>query len=42
MDGEASAPDHRYFLTDVPDQFVDVAARFLGQRVQSVEQVDIS
>ncbi|HVE84058.1 MAG TPA: glutamate racemase [Myxococcales bacterium] len=36
------APQHRYFLTDVPERFVDVAARFLGQPVQAVEQVDIS
>ena len=40
--GGHAAPEHRYFLTDVPHQFVDVAARFLGQKVESVEQVDIS
>jgi len=43
--GEASPsaePIHRYFLTDVPERFADLAARFLGQPVQDVEQVDIS
>jgi glutamate racemase len=35
-------PEHRYFLTDVPGHFADVAARFLGKRVESVEQVDIA
>jgi len=35
-------PEHRYLVTDTPERFVDVAARFLGQPVQSVEQVDIS
>jgi glutamate racemase len=40
--GQSADPEHRYFLTDVPEQFIDVAARFLGQRMQSVEQVDIS
>jgi len=41
--GAGSAPpEHRYLVTDIPERFVDVAARFLGQPVQSVEQVDIS
>ncbi len=40
--GGDPAPQHRYFLTDVPERFADLAARFLGQPVQAVEQVDIS
>jgi glutamate racemase len=35
-------PTHRYFMTDVPDRFVDVAARFLGRALPSAEHVDIS
>jgi glutamate racemase len=40
--GTGSPSDHRYFLTDIPERFVDVATRFLGQPVRSVEQVDIA
>jgi glutamate racemase len=37
----AELPEHRYFMTDVPDRFVDVAGRFLGRPLASAEQVDI-
>jgi glutamate racemase len=33
---------HRYFVTDVPDRFVEVGARFLGRRIDSAEQVDLN
>jgi glutamate racemase len=47
LDGRArrssgEAPRHRSFMTDVPDRFVEVAARFLGRPLGSAEQVDIS
>jgi len=32
---------HRFLVTDVPGRFVQVAARFLGQPVESAEQIDI-
>ena len=32
---------HKYFVTDVPDRFLEFGARFLGHRVGSAEQVDI-
>jgi len=35
------AGTHRFFVTDVPGRFVSVAARFLGQPVESAEQIDI-
>ncbi len=34
-------PDHRLYVTDVPANFAAVAERFLGQRPEEVEQVDI-
>ena len=33
---------HRYFVTDVPERFSDVGARFLGREIADVEQVDIT
>lgn len=35
------APRHSYFVTDVPERFVEIAARFLGRPVAAAEQVDI-
>jgi glutamate racemase len=35
-------PAHSYFVTDVPERFVEVATRFLGRQVPSAEQVDIT
>ncbi|MHB8873394.1 MAG: glutamate racemase [Myxococcaceae bacterium] len=34
--------EHRYFVTDVPERFVEVGARFLGRPLEGAEQVDIS
>jgi glutamate racemase len=36
------APQHAYFVTDVPERFVEVGARFLGRPIPSAEQVDLS
>ncbi|HUU02801.1 MAG TPA: glutamate racemase [Myxococcota bacterium] len=38
--GETS-PDHRYYVTDVPDRFREVGRVFLGYELGDVEQVDI-
>lgn len=35
-------PVHRYFVTDVPDRFAVVGARFLGRPIVGAEQVDIT
>jgi len=35
-------PSHTFFVTDVPDRFRDVGARFLGAPIPSVEQIDLS
>ncbi len=41
--GAGGAPaEHAYFVTDVPERFLDVASRFLGRDVPSAEQVDIT
>ena len=39
IDGRSA--EHRFFVTDTPDRFLAVAARFLGRPVSSAEQVDI-
>lgn len=36
-----AAPVHRCFLTDVPARFPEIAARFLGQVPENLEQVDV-
>ncbi len=36
------APSHGYFVTDVPERFMEVGARFLGRPIPSAEQVDLS
>jgi glutamate racemase len=36
----ASGP-HRFFVTDTPDRFIDVGARFLGQPILEAEQIDL-
>ena len=33
---------HGYYVTDVPERFVEVGARFLGAPSPSAEQVDLS
>lgn len=38
--GQATA--HGYYVTDVPERFVEVGARFLGRPIPSAEQVDLS
>jgi len=35
-------PTHRYYVTDVPDRFTEVGARFLGRPIVGAEQVDIT
>lgn len=43
--GELAAPGpsaHRFFVTDVPERFVEVGERFLGRPISGAEQVDIS
>ncbi|RKH37038.1 glutamate racemase, partial [Corallococcus llansteffanensis] len=37
----SSTPEHAYFVTDVPERFVEVGARFLGRPIPSAEQVDL-
>jgi glutamate racemase len=37
-----STTAHGYFVTDVPERFVEVGARFLGRPIPSAEQVDLS
>ncbi|MBS2028987.1 MAG: glutamate racemase [Deltaproteobacteria bacterium] len=32
---------HRYFVTDLPERFAEVGARFLGRKVDGAEQVDL-
>jgi glutamate racemase len=32
---------HRFFVTDVPDRFLEVGARFLGRPLPGAEQVDL-
>ncbi len=34
--------DHRFFVTDVPTRFLEVGTRFLGRKVDTAEQVDLS
>jgi glutamate racemase len=36
------APSHHFFVTDVPERFVEVGERFLGWRIPSAEQVDLT
>ncbi|MCK8497108.1 glutamate racemase [Myxococcus fulvus] len=34
-------PSHDYFVTDVPERFMEVGARFLGRPITHAEQVDL-
>lgn len=36
------SPDHKFYVSDVPDKFAPVAERFLGRRVDNVIRVDIT
>ena len=38
----ATLGTHQYFLTDVPDRFLELGARFLGRAVDPAHQVDLS
>lgn len=46
QDGLSSAneagPEHAYFVTDVPERFCEVGARFLGAPIRHAEQVDLT
>jgi glutamate racemase len=39
---QGTATTHGYYVTDVPERFVEVGARFLGRPIPSAEQVDLS
>ncbi len=39
---EGPPPAHGYFVTDVPERFMEVGARFLGRPIPTAEQVDLS
>jgi glutamate racemase len=41
LSGPAAAPQHAFFVTDVPDRFLEVGARFLGRPLASAQQVDL-
>jgi glutamate racemase len=38
----ASSPTHAFYVTDVPDRFLEVGARFLGRPIASAQQVDLT
>jgi glutamate racemase len=38
----SAQPAREFFVTDVPNRFVEVGERFLGRRLEHAEQVDIS
>ena len=38
---QGNEPEHRYFVSDVPRRFREVAERFLGKTIESVNQIDI-
>jgi glutamate racemase len=37
-----AGPTHAYYVTDVPERFVEVGARFLGRPIPAAEQVDLT
>jgi glutamate racemase len=37
-----SSAEHKYFVTDVPDRFIEVGTRFLGMPIPHADQVDLS
>lgn len=39
---EQTPPHHGYFVTDAPERFIEVGARFLGRPLDSAEQVDLT
>jgi hypothetical protein len=34
--------EHKFFVSDVPEKFSQVATRFLGEVVENITRVDIS
>ncbi len=42
LNKDAEAPSREYYLTDVSDTFVSVAGRFLGEKIENIEMVDIT
>ena len=38
----SATPVHGYYVTDVPERFMDVGARFLGRPIAAAEQVDLT
>jgi glutamate racemase len=42
ISNESSSSNKReFYLTDVSDTFIEIAGRFLGEKIERVEQVDI-
>ena len=41
-DATGSAAEHKFFVSDVPEKFSQVATRFLGEVVDKITRVDIS
>ncbi len=39
--GAAAAARHRFFVTDTPERFLEVAERFLGRSIERAEQIDL-
>ncbi|MEE9443646.1 MAG: glutamate racemase [candidate division Zixibacteria bacterium] len=39
---ESTPATYKYFVSDVPEKFVPVAERFLGQRIENIIRVDIT
>lgn len=42
LNNDGEAPSREYYLTDVSDTFVSVAGRFLGEKIENIEMVDIT
>jgi glutamate racemase len=42
LNNGSEAPSREYCLTDVSDTFVSVAGRFLGEKIENIEMVDIT
>ena len=34
-------PEHHFFVSDLPDRFVELAERFLGRSIEKVELVNL-
>ena len=42
LNAGSRTPSREYYLTDVSDSFVSVAGRFLGEKIENIEMVDIT